>query len=244
MFPSIPPSRRVSSNPLEILWHYSIGYMPDFLDGKSGEVGWVRWPHRGVQRLDQFKIPRKQKNYVLSPEFELKIDTAFEEVVRACADVNRHVMKDGVGQTWITAELIEGLLKLHRMGYAHSYESWMNGQLVGGTFGIHLGGFVTMISLFHRVSNASKAAAGRAMMQLRDRGFTLVDIGMVPQHQVNFGSEWMPRWQYEAMLPKLIRQKISISEDRPVRPVPLAIQVGMPCVRAFRAVGRRLGSSP
>lgn len=243
MFPSIPPSRRVSSEALEILWHYSIGYMPDFLDGKSGEVGWVRWPHRGVQRLDQFKIPRKQKSYVLSPEFELKIDTAFEEVVRACADVNRHVMKDGVGQTWITPELIEGLLKLNRMGYAHSYESWMNDQLVGGTFGIQLGGLVTMISLFHRVSNASKAAAGRAMMHLRDRGFTRVDIGMVPQHQVDFGSEWMPRWQYEAMLPRLIRQKVSISEDHPVRPVPLAIQLGMPCVRAFRAVSRRFGST-
>lgn len=241
MFPSVPPSRRVSSDPIDILWHYAIGYMPDFLDGKSGPVGWVRWPHRGVQMLDQFKIPRKQKSYILSPQFELKINTAFEEVVRACADVNRHVMKDGVGETWITPELIEGLIKLHRMGHAHSYEAWMEGRLVGGTFGIQLGGLVTMISLFHRVSNASKAAAGRAMMELRDRGFTLIDIGMVPQHQVDFGSEWLPRWKYEAMLPKLIGQKISISNEHPVRPVPMAIRLGMPCVRAYRGMRRRLG---
>lgn len=233
-------SRRISSDPIDILWHYAIGYMPDFLDGKSGAVGWVRWPHRGVQLLDRFKIPRKQKPYVLSDEFELRFDISFEEVVRECANVSRHAVKDGVGQTWITPDLLAGLLKLHEMGYAHSYETWMDGKLVGGTFGIQLGGLVTMVSLFHRVSNASKAAAGRAMMHLRDRGFRLIDIGMVPEHQVDFGSHWMPRWQYEAMLPTLIGQKVSISSDRPCLPVPMSIRVGVPMVKAYRAMRRRL----
>ena len=240
MFPQIIPSRHVRSDPLDILWHYATGYMPDFLNGKDGEVGWVRWPHRGVQRLEQFKIPRKQKSYVLSPQFELRFDQAFEEVVRECANVNRHVIKDGPGETWITPALIDGLLQLHRMGYAHSYEAWQDGRLVGGTFGIQLGGLVTMVSLFHRVSNASKAAAGRAMMQLRDRGFTLVDIGMVPNHQVDFGSEWMPRWKFEAMLPELIKQDVSIDDAHPCSAVPLAIRAGVPLVRAARAVRRRL----
>lgn len=239
MFPQVIPSRRVRSDPLDILWHYATGYMPDFLNGKNGEVGWVRWPHRGVQRLDAFRIPRKQKPYVLSPQFELRIDAAFDEVVRACADVSRHVIKDGVGETWITPELIDGLLALHAMGYAHSYESWMDGKLVGGTFGIQLGGLVTMVSLFHRVSNASKAAAGRAMMQLRDRGFKVIDIGMVPQHHVDFGSEWMPRWKFEGMLPELVGQRVSVSEQHPCRPVPLAIRAGLPLVKIYRAVRRR-----
>ena len=239
MFPHAFPSQRVVSDPLDILWHYATGYMPDFLDGKSGQVGWVRWPHRGVQRLEAFKIPRKQKPYVLSHEFELRIDRSFEEVVRECANVNRPVIHDGAGMTWITPELIDGLLKLHAMGYAHSYESWMDGKLVGGTFGIQLGGLVTMVSLFHRVSNASKAAAGRAMMHLRDRGFQWIDIGMVPQHHVDFGSEWVPRWKYEAKLPKLIRQKVSVSDEHPCRPIPLAIRAGLPIVKAFRAIHRR-----
>jgi leucyl/phenylalanyl-tRNA--protein transferase len=243
MFPHVFPSRQVRSDPLDILWHYATGYMPDFLNGKSGDVGWVRWSHRGVQLLDHFKIPRKQKSYVMAPQFELRINQAFEEVVRECANVNRHVIKDGVGETWITPELIDGLLKLHQMGYAHSYEAWMNGQLVGGTFGVQLGGLVTMVSLFHRVSNASKAAAGRAMMQLRDRGFKLIDIGMVPEHQVDFGSEWMPRWQFEAMLPALVRQDVSISADYPRRPIPLAIRAGLPMVKAYRALRRRLPGS-
>jgi leucyl/phenylalanyl-tRNA--protein transferase len=238
---SMTARRPISGDPLDILWHYAIGYMPDFLDGKSGPVGWVRWPHRGVQQLDQFKIPRKQKPYVLSPQFELRFDCAFEEVVRECADTSRKVMSEGAGQTWLTPELIEGLLKLHQMGYAHSYESWMDGKLVGGTFGIQLGGLLTMVSLFHRVSNASKAAAGQAMMHLRDRGFRLIDIGMVPQHHVDFGSQWMPRWQYEAMLPTLINQRLSISDDHSCPPVPWGIRMKMPLVKAFRSIRRRFG---
>ena len=240
MMPRTIPSRRVKSDPLDILWHYATGYMPDFLDGKSGPVGWVRWPHRGVQMLQKFKIPRKQKPYVLSPQFELRIDRAFEEVVRECANLQRHAIRDGVGQTWITPELITGLLKLHAMGYAHSYEAWSDGKLVGGTFGIQLGGLVTMVSLFHRVSNASKAAAGRAMMQLKERGFRLIDIGMVPEHQVDFGSEWLPRWKFEKMLPALIRQRVSVADDRRCAPVPAAIRLGLPVVKAYRAARRRL----
>jgi leucyl/phenylalanyl-tRNA--protein transferase len=230
-------------DPLDILWHYAIGYMPDFVNGKSGEVGWVRWPHRGVQLLDKFKIPRKQKPYVLSPEFQLRFNQSFEEVVRECADVQRHAIKDGVGQTWLTPELIAGFVKLHQMGYAHSYEAWMDGKLAGGTFGIQLGGLVTMISLFHRVSNASKAAAGQAMSHLRDRGFKLIDIGMVPDHQVDFGSEWLPRWKYESMLPDLIHQKLSIDDAHPVQPVPISIRMRLPMIKVYRAMRRRLTPS-
>jgi leucyl/phenylalanyl-tRNA--protein transferase len=232
----------IAFTPRDILWHYALGYMPDFLDGNSGAVGWVRWPHRGVQFLDKFKIPRKQKPYVLAPEFELRIDTAFEEVVRACADVRRPAIADGPagGQTWITPALINGLLKLHAMGYAHSYEAWVDNKLAGGTFGVQLGGLITMVSLFHRLPNASKAAAGRAMMHLRDRGFGLIDIGMVPTHHVDFGAEWVPRWQYEKMLPALVRERRSIAEDRPCPRLPAAIRLGVPVVRAYRAMRRRL----
>jgi leucyl/phenylalanyl-tRNA--protein transferase len=227
-------------SPGSILWRYATGYMPDFLDGKSGPVGWVRWPHRGVQMLEKFEVPRKQKPYVLSDEFELRFDTAFEQTVRACADVARPAIRDGVGQTWITPDLIAGLLELHRRGFAHSYEAWQAGQLVGGTFGVHLGGYVNMISLFHRVPNAAKAAAGRAMMHLRERGFRLIDIGMVPDHHVDFGSEWMPRWKYEATLAGLIRQRLSIADDRPCPSMPARVRLGVPLVRAYRGVRRRL----
>jgi leucyl/phenylalanyl-tRNA--protein transferase len=237
-------SRRVRPNPRDILLHYAAGYMPDFLNGKSGEVGWVRWSHRGIQFLEKFKIPRKQKNYVLSPEFEVRINQSFEEVVRECADLHRHAIKDGVGQTWLIPDLIEGFLKLHKMGYAHSYEAWHDGKLAGGTFGIQLGGLLTMISLFHRISNASKAAAGRAMMLAKERGFQLIDIGMVPAHQVDFGSEWLPRWKYESMLPALIQQRLSISDQYPHQPIPFLIRTHLPILRIIRSIHRRLPTRP
>ena len=237
--PHLLVSQSVNANPMDILWHYSIGYMPDFLDGKSGPVGWVRWPHRGVQLLEKFHIPRKQRTYVLSDKFELRINQSFAEVVSECANVNRHVIATGAQQTWITPELQKGLLALHQKGYAHSYEAWQDSKLVGGTFGIQLGGLITMVSLFHRVSNASKFAAGQAMMKLRDRGFKLIDIGMVPTHHVDFGSEWMPRWQYEAMLHDLIQQKVSVTDEYPCKPIPLSIRARMPITRALRGIRRR-----
>jgi leucyl/phenylalanyl-tRNA--protein transferase len=240
MFPATLVSHRVRSDPWDILRRYAAGYMPDFLNGKSGAVGWVRWSHRGVQLLDEFKIPRKQKNYVLSPNFEFRINQSFDEVVHECANVQRHAIQDGARQTWLTPDLIDGLLKLRALGYAHSYEAWQDGKLAGGTFGIQLGGLLTMVSLFHRVSNASKAAAGRAMMHLKERGFRLIDIGMVPDHHVDFGSQWMPRWKYESMLPSLIRQRVSVSDEYPCQPIPLSIRAGLPLLRAYRAFQRRL----
>jgi len=231
-------SPRITPDPLDILWHYATGYMPDFLNKQSGPVGWVRWSHRGVQYLDRFVL--KQKRYVMAPQFELRFDTAFEEVVRSCADARRAVIREGPCETWLTDDLIAGLLRLHNLGYAHSYETWTHGKLVGGTFGIHLGGYVSMMSLFNHVSNAGKAAVGRGMMHLRDRGFKMVDIGMVPTHNVNFGGEWTPRWKFEAELAGLVHQKVSLTDDRPCPPVPWPIRVGMPVVRTLRAVRRRL----
>ena len=73
-------------------------------------------------------------------------------------------------------------------------------------------------------------------MQLRDRGFTLVDIGMVPKHHVDFGSEWMPRWKYESILPGLIRRKVSVDEAHPCKPVPVSIRFGMPWLKLLRRV--------
>jgi hypothetical protein len=78
------------------------------------------------------------------------------------------------------------------------------------------------------------------MMHLRDRGFKMIDIGMVPDHHVDFGSEWLPRWKFEMMLPELIGQRVSIDEAHPCPPVPASIRMGMPVVRALRSLRRRI----
>jgi leucyl/phenylalanyl-tRNA--protein transferase len=233
-------SDTVQRHPLNILWHFAAGYLPDFLNKRDGRVGWVRWSHRGVQYLDKVVIPRKQRPYVHSPKFELRFNEAFEEVVQACADIQRQAIQKRSGDTWITPELMQGLLELRRMGFAHSFETWQDGKLVGGIWGVQIGGLVTMSSMFNRVSNASKAAMARTMLHLKERGFTMVDMGMVPDHLVHFGAEWVPRWKYEAEVAKLIRQRKSISDAHPCPALPWQIRYGEPALRVGRIVRRRL----
>jgi leucyl/phenylalanyl-tRNA--protein transferase len=193
-----------------------------------------------VQVLSKFGIPRKHKKAIHSPEFELRFNTAFEEVVRATADTQRRYIQRHARETWITRELISALLELRKTGHAHSFETWRNGQLVGGIWGIQLGGLITMSSMFTRVSNAGRCAMARAMIQLKARGFRMVDMGMVPDHRVHFGAEWIPRWKYESMLPTLIRQKLSISDDHPCSYLPWQVQICEPLLRTWRGIRSRV----
>jgi hypothetical protein len=94
--------------------------------------------------------------------------------------------------------------------------------------------------MFNRVSNASKCAMARTMLHLKERGFRMVDMGMVPDHLVHFGAEWVPRWKYEATVAKLIRERKSISEEHPCPALPWQIRVGEPVLRVGRVVRRRL----
>jgi leucyl/phenylalanyl-tRNA--protein transferase len=230
----------ITDSPHSVLWHFATGYLPDFLNKRSGRACWMRWPHRGVQFLDKFEIPRKHKKSIHSPEFELRVNTAFEEVVRATADTQRRYIQLHAGQTWITPELISALIALRKTGHAHSFETWKNNQLVGGIWGIQLGGLITMSSMFTRVSNAARCSMARTMLQLKARGFTMVDMGMVPEHRVHFGAEWIPRWKYESMLPGLIRGKPSIHDDHPCPPLPWPIRVCEPLLRLWRGVSSRV----
>jgi leucyl/phenylalanyl-tRNA--protein transferase len=228
----------VRSDPWHILWHYANGRMPDFVNRQDGPVGWVRWSHRGIQPLDEIRIPESQRRYVFSRKFELRIDTAFEDVVRGSADVARF------GKTWITPELIDGLIALNRMGYAHSFEAWTVEEkpvLAGGVWGVQIGSFVTASSMFHRVANATKAAYGRALLHLKERGFTMVDTGMVPEHMVNYGSRYVPSWQFEAMQRPLLWQPRTVADGMTPPMPPGSWRWRMAAARLGRAIARRLG---
>jgi leucyl/phenylalanyl-tRNA--protein transferase len=222
---------------MNLVWHFATGYLPDFLNKRDGDVGWVRWSHRGIQFLDNFAIPRKQRPYVNSPKFELRFNDAFEEVIRACADPTRPGIARRAGESWITEDLIQALLAARRQGFAHSFETWQDGKLAGGIWGVQVGGLVTMSSMFSRMSNASKSAMARTMMRLKERGFAIVDMGMVPDHLVHFGAEWVPRWKYEEMLPALIRQRLSIDDRFPCPELPWLVKAGEPVLRLARKLG-------
>jgi leucyl/phenylalanyl-tRNA--protein transferase len=228
----------VRPDPLHILWHYANGRMPDFLNKSDGPVGWVRWSHRGVQPLDAITFPDSQKRYIFSKKFALRINTSFEQVLRACADPTRF------GKTWITPELIAGLLQLHKMGYAHSFEAWTTTdtpELAGGIWGVQIGSFITASSMFHRQPNATKAAYGQTLLHLKSRGFTLVDTGMVPDHMVNYGSQYIPSWQFEQQLRHLIHEPRTIQEGLTPPLLPKRLTWQLPAARFARALKRRLG---
>src|SRR5258706_6192747 len=182
-------SSRVTDDPVATLLHYVCGDMLDWAGPVGGALCWKRLTHRGVQWLDKVKFPRGQRRYIFSPRFEIRFDRAFEETVRGCARQPRGE------QTWISEEYVREMVGMHRMGYAHSFEAWSDGRLVGGAFGVQLGSIMTCDSMFHQVSNASKAAYGQTLVHLRERGFKFLDTNGVAKHRVQYGEEWMPQWR-------------------------------------------------
>jgi leucyl/phenylalanyl-tRNA--protein transferase len=208
--------------------------MPDWLNGSSGPVGWVLKTHRGVQFLDKVHVGEKQKRDVFHKKFSIRYNQQFEQVVRACADPSRE------GKTWITDELVDAYVALHRAGFAHSYECWVEDKLVGGAFGLQVGGWISVESMYHTVSNASKAAYVQTLLRLRERGFSFVDVQVVSPHMAYWGAQWIPQWRFEQLVRDAIRQPLTLTDDqRPAR-LPWRIRVGLPAVRLLRGLARRV----
>ena len=224
----------ITADPMKILWHYCNARMPFWLNGDNGAVGWVCGKHRGVQKLDKIDIPKGQKRYVFNAKFEIRYDISFEEVIRACADTARE------GKTFISEELIQGLIALHKMGYAHSYEAWCDGKLAGGGYGMQMGSLMTIDSMFYRVSNASKAAYGQTLMRMVERKFKLMDTNVVARHMVNYGEEWMPMWEYEQILEQALTESPSLTDDKPYPGLPAGFEKKLKFSRLYRKVKKKL----
>jgi leucyl/phenylalanyl-tRNA--protein transferase len=231
-------SRAVSDNPVHLLWHYAHGRMPDWINGSDGEVAWIKRLHRGVQWLDKIHLPSKSQHrkYILEPKFTIKYDTAFEQVVRACADLKRE------GKTWIREELFRGYCALHKMGYAHSFEAWDGDKLVAGAFGLQMGQIMSIDSVFHHVSNAGMAVYGQALLRLRDRGFKLVDVNYVSGPFARFGEEWVPQWKFEQLLHELGGAWPTLKDgDQPMQ-LPAAVRTLLPFSLKFDKLVSRFHS--
>ena len=231
---SVMPSTRITPDPLDMLTHYALGELPSYTNGIGSPTAWLRPAHRGVHLLKDVNIPKSQRRYVLSDKFELRFDTAFPEVLEGCADINR------AGHTWIVPELREGYLKLFDAGFAHSFEAWCDGQLAGGCFGVQLGGYVSVESMFYRVSHASKAAYGKLLLHLKGRGFTLVDSNPVDDPSRNYGEEWIPQWRYEELLRQALERRVTLADDKPCPELPPKVRRKLPIFRLVRKVARKV----
>ena len=173
---------------------YAQGIFPMSLGEETGgEIGWFSPDPRGIIPLDTFAIPRRLARVIRQQRFEVRVDTAFEAVMRACA-------ADREDGTWISEEIVESYGALYARGLAHSVEAWRGGALVGGLYGVHLGGAFFGESMFHHETDASKVALAALVERLRARGFTLLDTQWITPHLAQFGAIESPKDEYLARL--------------------------------------------
>lgn len=174
-----------------LLAAYSSGWFP--MADEAGSISWYSPDPRGVMPLETFHLPSRLQRTIRRSPFEVRIDTAFADVIRACANAER----DGEdGGTWISDEIIASYCELHALGYAHSVEVHDGGRLVGGLYGVALGGAFFGESMFHTATDASKIALVALVDRLRARGFTLLDTQWVTPHLQQFGAIEIPRPEY------------------------------------------------
>lgn len=170
---------------------YRHGLFP-MADPVTGEIRWFRPDPRAIIPLDRFHIPRSLAKVIRQGVFEVRVNADFEGVMRGCAD--------RAGGSWISEEFIRVYGALHRAGKAHSVEAWRGGRLVGGAYGVALGGAFMAESMFHRQRDASKVALAGLVARLRDRGFVLLDVQYVTPHLARFGATEIPHALYAARL--------------------------------------------
>lgn len=151
--------------------------------------------HRGVLPLDAFHVPRRLARTVRSDLYEVRVDTAFDAVVAACAEA-----KPNRPDTWINHPIERLYGDLFRRGQAHSVECWLDGRLVGGLYGVSLGGAFFGESMFHTVTDASKVALAYLIARLRKGGYVLLDTQFVTPHLAQFGAVSVRRGRYRKML--------------------------------------------
>jgi leucyl/phenylalanyl-tRNA---protein transferase len=180
-----------------LLAAYASGWFPMAVE--PGEIRWYSPDPRGILPLERFRASKRLSRVVRQGRFEIRIDHDFAAVIHACAE---RPDEDG---SWIDEEIVQSYCALHRHGFAHSVEAWEGGALVGGLYGVALGGAFFGESMFHRVTDASKVALAALVERLRSGGFVLLDTQWVTEHLARFGAIEIPRQRYLALLASAIR---------------------------------------
>lgn len=182
--------RRDFIPPEVLLQAYAGGYFP-MADSATGRIEWYTADPRAMLPLHPFHVPRRLRRALKKVSFTFTTDRAFPDVVQACADRD---------STWINGGILRSYTALHERGHAHSVEVWQEGELVGGLYGVHLGGAFFGESMFHRVDDASKAALVYLAEHLNARGFQLLEIQMVTPLTAQFGAELVYEREYRQLL--------------------------------------------
>ena len=198
-----------SPDPGLLVRAYLAGAFP-MADAETGEVHWYSPDPRGVlpftqdDPLGEFRVRRSLAKRVRHGGFEVTIDRAFSEVIRACAKP-----RPEEPETWISEGLIASYNALHEGGIGHSVEAWHGGELVGGLYGLSLGGAFFGESMFSRRPDASQVCLVHLVDHLRARGFTLLDVQLTNPHLLQFGVVEIPRSRYLQLLEAAVTQPVT-----------------------------------
>jgi leucyl/phenylalanyl-tRNA--protein transferase len=186
-------------DPESLLSAYAQGVFP--MADRSGHVKWFSADPRGILPLDAFHVSHTLAQLIRNGKgFEVRINHDFERTMRAC----QQARSDG---TWINQKLIAAYVRLHDLGFAHSVETWWDGELAGGLYGVSLGGAFFGESMFHRRRDASKIALVALVNRLNDRGFELLDTQASTSHLKRFGCIEIPAAEYLRRLDAAMQKK-------------------------------------
>ena len=185
---SQPP---IEITPELLLRAYACGIFPMAESADDPTLFWVEPRQRGVMPLNSFHVPRRLRRLVAEDAFEIRVDTDFESVIDGCA-----APAPGREKTWINGRIRAVYSALFAIGPCHTVEVWREGLLVGGLYGVSLGGAFFGESMFHREANASKVALVHLAARLKSGGFALLDAQFITTHLSQFGAIEIPRRAY------------------------------------------------
>ncbi len=186
----------------ELLRAYQQGFFP-MSDPPDGKVYWCQPYKRAVFCIDSYRPSRDVLRLQRKKEFIVTIDQDFEGVIKGCAAPRKHDH-----ETWISTEIIDAYTKLHRLGLAHSFECWYQGELAGGLYGIAMGGAFFGESMFSRRSYASQIAFDRLVFHLRTKGYLLLDAQIMNPHLKKLGAVEIAHHEYMERLGHAMQKKI------------------------------------
>lgn len=173
----------------------------------DGEIYWYDPDPRAILPLNTFHTPKSLSRLIKKRPFEIRVNSAFNQVIQACADRGSTTEK-----TWINHEIMHAYCEMHRLGFAHSVETWQDGRLVGGLYGVAIRGLFAGESMFSTVSNSSKVALVYLVNRLRERGYKLLDIQFMTAHLQRFGAIEISAQRYKQELLTALQIEASFDE--------------------------------
>jgi leucyl/phenylalanyl-tRNA--protein transferase len=165
--------------PADLLLYAYCHAMFPMAESRDGPLYWYSPDSRAIIPLEGLRISRSLRQVIRKKVFELRVNTAFENVIRECAERE---------ETWISEQIVQSYLELHRLGHAHSVESWRGDKLAGGLYGVSIGAAFFGESMFHAERDASKVALVFLVSRLRERGFELLDTQFITPHLARLGA--------------------------------------------------------